>query len=341
MRGDGRTTTFGGLLRIAHLRFFRRFAGRGIGSLHGTFFQLVGSLVRGLHPHLVAGLVLLALAVLLLWCLLRILLARLLAGFVLLGLAFFHHVEGGEQLVNGASEHTLVFDGNPELIEISATALLDERPPEVDDLPRGRRWGEPGQPLAHDHRDRILERCVGAIGDFRVIAAMEAVFEHGGQIAGHAFHSPAADRFDARLLDRLEDGAGRLILRHEPAMHVGVVAGEPQRHGITMAAHDGRFLRGQLAGWLGQTGASALLGADQRRTFRRETDFEVMTAGHGAHATGDRPLERLSRRGLVLRRLAIGRHGRRSRTTGNPAEKKCFGSMPPKPRVDAIRSAPR
>ena len=48
---------------------------------------------------------------------------------------------------------------------------------------RGRRRRLAGQPLAHHHGDGLLDRRVGAVGDLVELAAMEAVVEHGGEIA--------------------------------------------------------------------------------------------------------------------------------------------------------------
>ena len=130
-------------------------------------------------------------------------------------------------------------------VEVAPGPLLDEIAPEIDDLRRRRRRLDAGQPLAHHEGDRVLDRRVRPVGDVLVFAAaMVAVLEHGREVVGDARHAPRADRLDARLLDRVEDRAGRLSLGREPAMDAGVVAGEPQRHRIGMAAHDRDVLRG-------------------------------------------------------------------------------------------------
>ena len=64
-----------------------------------------------------------------------------------------------------------------------------------------------GQPLAHHQADAVLERRVGAVADLAVFAAVKFVVEHGGEVRGDAVHAACADRFDARLFDRLEDRA--------------------------------------------------------------------------------------------------------------------------------------
>ena len=52
-----------------------------------------------------------------------------------------------------------------------------------------------------------------------------------------------ADGLDARLLDRIEDRARRLAVGREAAMNGVVMAGEPKRHGIGVAAQDRHILR--------------------------------------------------------------------------------------------------
>ena len=99
----------------------------------------------------------------------------------------------------------------------------------------------------------LFERGVGAVGDLGVVAAMKPVVEHGRQIARDTFHAARADRFDPRLLDRVEHGARRLVLRHEAAMDADVVTGEAQRHRVAVAAYDRGFARCQLARRLRQT----------------------------------------------------------------------------------------
>ena len=58
---------------------------------------------------------------------------------------------------------------------------------------------------------------------------------------GHAAHAARADRLDAGLLDRVEHRARLLAAGHQLAMHGRVMAGEPQRDRVGVAAHDGGF----------------------------------------------------------------------------------------------------
>jgi hypothetical protein len=81
---------------------------------------------------------------------------------------------------------------------------------------------------------------------------MVAVLEHGREIVGDARHAPRPDRLDPRLLDRVENRARGLSLRREAAMDAGVVAGEPERHRIGVAADDRDVLAVELARRLGQ-----------------------------------------------------------------------------------------
>ena len=119
------------------------------------------------------------------------------------------------------------------------------RAPEIDDALRALRRLLAGEPFAHDHRDRLFERRLGALADFAEARVLEAILQHGVEILRDAFHAPGADRLDAGLFDGLEDGARLRRLRQQPAMDVGVMAGEPQRHRIGMAAQDRRILAGR------------------------------------------------------------------------------------------------
>ena len=170
-----------------------------------------------------------ALAVLAGLLLAAVLLALLALLLVRFGAAVLAHVEGVEQIVDGVAEARLVFDQPFEPVEIAAGAILDQRAPQLDELLRRRRRRLPGQALAHHQRDRLLDRRIGAVGDLVELAAMEAVVEHGGQVARHAGHAARADRLDARLLDRLEHRARLLAARHQLAMHHRIVTGELER----------------------------------------------------------------------------------------------------------------
>ncbi len=166
-----------------------------------------------------------------------------------------------------------------------------QRAPEIDQAPGRRRRRHAGEPLAHQHRERLLDRRIGAVGDLVELAAMEAVVDHGGEVLGDARHAARADRLDAGLLDRVEHRARLLAAGHELAMHIGVVTGELERDRVGMPAHDRGFAGAELARRLRQS----RLAADDARALRRERDFQLRLARDGAQAAGDRALERLGR----------------------------------------------
>ncbi len=128
----------------------------------------------------------------------------------------------------------------PEAVELVAGLRLDRVAPELHDLARGLRRLRAGQPLAHHQRDGVLHRRLRLLADLLQVGAMVAVLQHGAEIGLHAVHAARADRLAARLLDGVEDGARLPSLRREAAMHLAVVAGEPQRHGVADAARDRR-----------------------------------------------------------------------------------------------------
>ena len=106
---------------------------------------------------------------------------------------------------------------------------------------------KPGQPLAHDQGERLRQRRLGAVGQFVDAAPLVALLEARGEIGGHALHAVGADGLDARLLDRLEHGAGLAARRREPACSFGIVAGDGERRGVGMAADHGDLVPGRHA----------------------------------------------------------------------------------------------
>jgi hypothetical protein len=149
--------------------------------------------------------------------------------------------------VHRVGELALVLDHRFQTIEPCARLVLDERTPQLDQLLRRLRRRQPGQALTHHHRQRIGQRCIGAVGDLVEFAAMEMIVEHRGQVLRNTRHPPRADRLDARLLDGVEHAARLHVARHLLAMHRGIVTSEPQRDRIGMAADDRRVLLRQLA----------------------------------------------------------------------------------------------
>ena len=206
------------------------------------------------------------------------------------------HFERVEQVVHRVAELALVLEHVFQPVEIAPGAVLDQRTPEIDQLLGRRRRRHAGQALAHHQRQRVLDRRVGALGDLVEFAAVEALVQHGGQILGDAVHAPRADRLDARLLDRLEHRARLLAARLQAAMHRRIVAGNSQRNGVGMAAHDRRLALAELARRLRQPH----LAAHQAGALGGEGHLQIRLARDRAQAAGDRALERLGRR--VLRR---------------------------------------
>ena len=203
------------------------------------------------------------------------------------------------------AELLLVLDHRFQPVEIAPGAVLDQRTPEIDQLLGRRRRRQAGQPLAHHERQRVLDRRVGALGDVFEFPAVEFLVQHGGDILGDAVHAPRADRLDARLLDRLEHRAALLAGRLQTAMHRRIMAGDAQRDGVGMAAHDRGLALAELARRLRQPD----LAAHHAGALGSERDFEIGLARDRAQAAGDRALERLGRR-VLRRRFAfdVGGH---------------------------------
>ena len=241
--------------------------------------------------------------------------------------------------MHDVAELALVLDQRVEAVEIAAGAVLDQRAPEIDQLLGRRRRRQAGQPLAHHQRQRLLDRRVGALGDLVELAAVEALVEHGGEVLGDAVHAARADRLDARLLDRLEHRARLLAGRLQAAMQGVVVAGEPQRDRIGIAAHDRRLVLAELARRLRQPH----LAAHQAGPFGGEIDLQLRLARQRAHAAGHRALERLGGRFLGRGfRFDVGGHVLRScaRVLASVIPAKTL-AVRAKPANDRLRAAPR
>ena len=288
---------FGGVVLLVPV------AGRSVGGFGRAFLQLLGGVVADLDLGALAGALLLGFAVLLLLVLGGLVLVVLVLLVVLALAGLLGHVERGEHVAHGAGEGALVLDRAREPVEIGPGLGLDRLAPEIDDLLRRLGRLQPGQPLAHHQRQRVLERRVGAVGDLLIApAAVIFILQHGGDVAGHAGHAARADAFHPRLLDRVEDGARRIAFRRGAAMHRRVMAGQPQRHRIGMAAQHRDVIGRQLARRLRQARAFA----HQRGFVRSEDDLHLRLAGDRLHRARDRPLQRLDGRFLRLAWLAIG-----------------------------------
>src|SRR6185437_4081900 len=137
-------------LGVAHVAVFRHLGGRGVGGFRGGIGHVLGGGLRVLHAralHLLGfgGFALLTL-ILLALLVLAVLLVFGVGGTVLA------HFERIEQVAHGVAELALIFDQRVEPVEILAGAVLDQRPPQIDELLRRRRRRLAGQALAHQKR---------------------------------------------------------------------------------------------------------------------------------------------------------------------------------------------
>ncbi len=152
---------------------------------------------------------------------------------------------------------------------------------------------------------RLFERRLGALRHVGETALLEAILEHGVEILRDALHPARADRFDARLFHRLEDGAGggacgsrrRCTSASWQASRSAMESAWPRRIAASCAAELARRLRQPR---LRRRAAAAQIGF-----FRRIGDFELRHMRERAHAAGDGALEGLLRRFHLRRRLLV------------------------------------
>ena len=185
-----------------------------------------------------------------------------------------------------------------------------------------------GQPLAQDQAQRLGERRVVLVADLGEVGAEQPVVQHLVDVAGHAGHAHAAQRLDARLLQRIERRAGLGLGRRALAVDVGIMAREPHRHGVALAAGDGDVAARRQAR---QIGEPRLVGG-QQRPVGREADLELGLAGNGAHRRAHGGFERLGRVGLV---------GFAARGWPCSAEWACDGPRPSPPNSRRSPAGPR
>ena len=198
--------------------------------------------------------------------------------------AFVDHFERGQQFVDGNRKGSLILDLQRKPVKLGTRALLDPRPPEIDNPLRVVRRPEPGETLAHDHRERVFERRLRADRDISIVGAMKPVVEHRVEIARDALHPARPYRLDARLFDGIEHRARGWRLRGQPPMHIHVVAGEPQCHRIGVPAQNSGFPRIELARGFRQPRFGVGAGPNQARPLGRESDLGLRHFCHGAQA---------------------------------------------------------
>ena len=241
--------------------------------------------------------------------------AILIAGVVVIEGVLLHHVERLQKFLHGPAKGPLVLHRLREHVELAPGAIFDDRAPEFDDLFRSAGRSKPRQTFAHHQGDSVFKRRVILVIDAAEITALVFILQHCGKIAGDAKHPLRANRLNARLLDRFKDCARLLAFWSEAVMDGRVMASEPQRHRIGMAAHD-RSLGGcGFARGFRQPRLGGVAGSNQGRFVGCKRDFHFGRAGHGAQATRDGALDWFGGGGLGLAGLAIGRG--RSAHAGN------------------------
>jgi len=136
-----------GSLRAFH-RALRHLVGGSLGLIGAHFLRGIG-----VGRTLRAGLVVLAVA--------AVVLVLVLIG---LGVAVVASSSALSRSCTASPNPRLVLGEAVEPVEPRADLVFQDRPPEVDHLAGGGRRREPGQPLAHQHRQRVRQRRVGAVG---------------------------------------------------------------------------------------------------------------------------------------------------------------------------------
>src|SRR5262249_23149424 len=96
-------------------------------------------------------------------------------------------------------------------------------------------------------------------------------------------------RFDPGLFDGFEHGARLLAARRQFAMDRRIMAGEPQRDRVGVAANDCSLAFVQSPRWLRQT----RLAADKSGPLRGKLDFEIALGSNRFEANSDGALKRL------------------------------------------------
>ena len=240
-----RPARIGRLFGIGEIGFLLEFAGRRIGGIDLAVVHRVGRGLGFLHLARLAARVLLALVAFGVGVAFIDVVGRaVLILRLVVEARFIEHFERRQQFMHRMREGALIVDRSAEPVEIDARLLFDEGAPEIDDAPCVRRRLHAGQPLAHDHRERILDRRLGAGGDVGIAGALEAIVEHGVEIGGDPFHAARADGLDAGLFDGVE---GRARGRESAASGGGALrcygrqaAAPSNRHGRAGSPRRGR-----------------------------------------------------------------------------------------------------
>src|SRR5262249_10814096 len=108
---------------------------------------------------------------------------------------------------------------------------------------------------------------------------------------GNAAHAARSNCFDPSLFDGFEYGARLLATGRQLAMYRWVMAGEPQRDRVGMAANDCSLALVEPAWRLRPT----RLAADKPGPLRGKVDLEIALGGNCFEANSDGALKRLGR----------------------------------------------
>src|SRR5665647_1334066 len=105
------------------------------------------------------------------------------------------------------AELALVLEHGFQPVEIAPGAVLDQRTPEIDQLLGRRRRRHAGEALAHQERQRVLDRRVEAIGARR----MDGVAKNLSAMLDERFHRGKFDEITERADAPIEDALALLV----------------------------------------------------------------------------------------------------------------------------------
>ena len=186
-------------------------------------------------------------------------------------------------------EGLLVLDRAPQAVEIRTGLFLDERPPEIKHLSGALGSLGAGKFLAHQHGHGFSERSIFLALDASKVCLGVFLRIHRIEVCRDTTHAQCAEGLDAGLLDSVENAAGIGALRGKCGMDAGIVAGQPERHGIAEAAGDRQFVGRRTLGDIRQPYTLAC----HSGPLVGEGHLDLAVAGDRPDTTGDRPAQRL------------------------------------------------
>ena len=210
-------------------------------------------------------------------------------AFLVLAQLLGHFHRRPSMSAHGARESLLVVELFEQIVEAGAGAFLDPVAPQIDDLPAALRCSAAGQ-FFRGPRGRVPSSRGASAWSVTLarLARVELVLEHRAEIVGHAHHGAGTDGFDARLLDRVEDGACLATVGGQSGVEAHVVAGGAQGHG-NRRAHGQSPDPPRSA--CAAVRAAGRLCPTRRRAVLGESHLELAVAGNRAHAGRQRALE--------------------------------------------------